>query len=117
MTSNLKHYQDIVEAYNLKLERWSHPDFWPTQYKIVTSTDKRMAALMKIEQMGTPFYDYEYNERTLLHEWCHETFVDSGDECYNGEREDFDIMKYLDPQIYGGVTPTMIAKDPTHDTR
>ena len=111
MTSNLKHYRDIVKAYNLKLERWSHPDYPFMQYKIVTSTDGRMAALMKIEPMGTPFYGYDFTERILLREWCHETFVDDADECYNGVREDFDIMKYLDTDSKHGAksndeTPT-----------
>ena len=116
MTSNLKHYRDIIEACNLMLERLTHPDFTPTQYKIVTSCTGKMAALFRIESVSTPFYSFPMRQQTLLHEWCHETFVDDADECYNGEREDFDITQYLDPQIYGGVTPTMIAKDPTYDT-
>ena len=115
MNSNLKHYRDIIEAYNLKLERWTHPDFTPTRYKIVTSCTGKMAALFKIESVSNPFYSFPMRTQTFLHEWCYETFVDIDDECFNGEREDFDITQYLDPQIYGGVTPTMIAKEPTYD--
>jgi len=116
MNSNLKYYQHIIKAYNLKLERLTHPDFTPMQYKIVTSCTGNMAALFKIESMGTPFYSYSMRQQTLLHEWCYETFVDVDDECFNMQMEYFDITQYLDPQIYGGVTPTMIAKDATYDT-
>lgn len=88
-------YGKVVVEYNRKLERECSDGFIPTQYKLVRSEYGKMAALFRIEYPQTPFDRYDMPEQTIVHEWCYESFVDKYDECFNGEKEDFDIEAYF----------------------